>query len=305
VSALGENPFNKEPICRLGCRLLSLIGGEMAKVAQRKSPAKGVSNPLARQKFNSEAQNLLRKIIVLESSDSTANPWIYENDRWKELIFALLTRIAPSLPEVGIRSLIDRMHGAGLLDVKYLARIAALPMKTKLREHQARLIMELLIESAFPEEAAKNGLVAVSEAALGLQSHFDGKVQRYLRSYGEIMLADLKKFFSFSNLSDADVKHSFTYWLQNVLAMPLPLIDESWQISCRHYEIDPIHLIAAADDVGINLAVLDDLLRSYLAKRSVHDARRPAPRLNESQIVGRSGGKPGKGRGKRIAAPPA
>jgi hypothetical protein len=227
------------------------------------------------------AHNLVRKVIVLESDDSYTRPWMFEGDRWKELVFALLARTAPHLAGTDIRNLVERMHALRLLDVADLVSVCEGSNRPDHRHQCARLIVELLVENSFTKEEAERGLLTICEAALGLNKHFNGKIQRYLRSYGELMLRESKKWFSFSALSDDDVGYSLTYWLQNVLSMPLPLVDRSWEIVCSEYEVDTAQLITAADDLGVNLALLDDLLRSHLTRRGAE-----GDQLDDVPVVG-------------------
>jgi hypothetical protein len=244
------------------------------------------------QQASSDAHNLLRKVIVLESHDSYGHLWNFEGDRWKELVFALLVGAAPHLVESDIRNLVERMQALRLLEVADLASICGASNKPSLRHEHARLIVDLLIECAFTKEQAERGLLTICEAAIGLQKHFAGKIQRYLRGYGELMIKESKNVFRFTTLTEAEIRYSLTYWLQNVLSMPLPLFDRSWVAVCSQHGVEPSHLVSAADDFGINLALVDDLLRAYLARREHHDNRTEAvPLVNQRVSDARSGEK--------------
>lgn len=225
---------------------------------------------------DSEAQYLLRKLLTLEGPDlAIGHPWLWEADRWKELVFALLTRVV-SLPENEARALTDNMNDLGLLDVAALASISQDPKAPDLNSPHARHILDELTENGLDPEEAKRALTTICEAALGLQKHFGGKVQAYLRSCGESMLREIGRAFHFSALKDSDVTFAFTYWLQNVLNMPFSLLDSNVLEFCDQYHLTPEQLVAAADDLDLNLAFLDDLIQSYLSRR-VSTEEQPVP----------------------------
>lgn len=214
---------------------------------------------------NEEAQYLLRKLLTEEGPGLALNhPWLWEADRWKELVFALLTRVV-SLPEDRARELTGNLNDLDLLDVAALANIGQDPKAPDLSNPHARHIIEELQEYGFSPEEARRALATICEAAVGLHKNFGGKVQAYLRSYGELMLREINRTFQFSALKDADVAFAFTYWLQNVLNMPLSLLDSNVLAFCEQHQLTPGQLIEAADDLDLNLAFLDDLVQRYLS----------------------------------------
>ena len=215
-----------------------------------------------------EAQYLMRKIVALEAADVAAiHPWLRESDRWNELVLALLTRIS-SMAEPELRALVDAMSGAGLLDIPALAAIPRGPAGPDAQDTHARRVLEFMVEAGIGAEDAQRGLAAICDAAQGMSKHYGGKVQRYLRNYGELMLRDLERVFEFTTLSDADVKQAFIYWLQNVLNMPVSLLDDDVRRFCKEHSLAPEEWVAAADELDINLALVDDLVQRYLARQS-------------------------------------
>jgi hypothetical protein len=58
---------------------------------------------------------LLRKLLTNERlTSTTAHAWISEDDRWGELVFSLLSGVAPNLPERQVRSLIRKLSQSGI-----------------------------------------------------------------------------------------------------------------------------------------------------------------------------------------------
>jgi hypothetical protein len=215
-----------------------------------------------------EVQYLLRRVVVVDGpSIAPSHMWVSERERWKELVFALLTGVT-SLPHSEIRVLADQLDDAGLLDVGMLAKVGEERRRDMAPGAHARGVLDCLREGGLAEEEVSRGLDAMCDAALSLQQRFDGKVQRYLRKYGEQMLREVEDLFEFTTLNADVARSAFTYWLQNVLNMPLPLLDERVRMLCRRLGIEPDELVLAADELGINVAFLDDVLLSYDARRA-------------------------------------
>ncbi len=216
---------------------------------------------------NDKAQYLLRKLLLFGEEATFLHRWIWEADRWKELVFALLTRVT-MLPQDAVRAVTDQLHYMKLLKISTLVNLYKAHGAPDLTDSNARHILELLQEGGFKQAEAERGLTAICEAALGLHDYHASKVQNYLRSYGERMLQELGNTFRFSNLNEAEVNYAFRLWLQNVLNMPLQLQDEQMQKFCKQYELTQLDLLAAADEEDLNIALLDDLVHSYFAKQT-------------------------------------
>jgi hypothetical protein len=200
-----------------------------------------------------EALYRLSKVAVERGSVLLgSHPWAWESARWRELAFALLTQV-DRVPEQQVRRAANQLEALGLLNVHSLARPEA-------SEAQSSRILEILRENGFDEEHAARGLTAIREAAQVIAERFGGRLQRYLRHYGEVMLGEVGGIFSFSSLTEAEAGVAFTYWLQNVLGMPLSLVDENVQRFCERHGLQPTQLLAAADEMGLNLALVDDLV---------------------------------------------
>jgi hypothetical protein len=179
------------------------------------------------------------------------------------------------LAEDEVRDITEDLADLDLIDVTALAEIPAITPNTNIKNDHARHIFNLLLESGFSKEEALRGLNTLREAAIGLETHFNGKIQRYLRHYGELMLKEMPDWFKFSELDDTNARSAFTYWLQNVANMPLSLADENLRSYCEQHELDPEQLFAAADDLDINLAFIDDL--AVLEVASSHEANKSEP----------------------------
>ena len=204
-----------------------------------------------------DAAYRLRKLLATEGAElAQAQPWLWEFDRWKELIFALLAQIS-AIPQTEIRLLVDQMVDLDLLDIHTLSSIDS---DTTAGQH----LTELMLEAGIEEDLAPAALTTLAEAARGLQQAYDGKIQKYLRRYAELMLREISDSFQFTMMKPDDVADAFTYWLQNVAQMPLSLVDESVRSFCSRYGFTPGDLIEGADLIDMNLAVVDDLVQVHV-----------------------------------------
>ena len=70
----------------------------------------------------------------------------------------------------------------------------------------------------------------------------------------------MPEVFNFSGLNKKQANYAFTYWMQNVLNMPVSLSDEAVQNFSKTTGIEPAQLFAAADALDVNVAVIDDLV---------------------------------------------
>lgn len=203
-----------------------------------------------------------------------SHPWGWEGSRWKELAFALLVQVARfheiNLYEQAIREVVERLDDYNLLNVDLLAHVRShRDDPDEVSEKSASRFLKTLREIGFSKDAAETGLATVGEAALGLKELYDGKIQRYLRHYGELMLKEFKKTFEIASIPEAQVADAVTYWLQNAVSLPVSLIDSNVQRFCKERHFGIRDLLTAADHIGLSFSLLDDLVQRD-AVRSAH-----------------------------------
>ena len=214
---------------------------------------------------NFPAHYQIQKLIVTHGAELADNhSWIWEHDRWKELVFCLLTRIS-NKDHDELHLVCDKLFALGLLDIPMLAEI-----EDSKNDHYHVLMTDFFLENGFTKKEAAKAIVTVSEVAKGLKKNFKGRIQEYLRSYGILLLKEVSKKFRITKLNEKEVKFAFTYWLQNVMNLPLSLKDESLTAFSKSVGIELDELIESADDIGINIALLDDLVQMESLKHSQH-----------------------------------
>ena len=213
-----------------------------------------------------EARFALLKTLELEASDLVeAHPWFSEEDRWTELAFSILAA-SVNRPQAVVRDLVGAMASLELLEIDRLASLSN-GEKANLDDPFAHRITDLMEEYGTDPAEARRATTALSEFASGLSNHFEGKAQRYLRRYGELMLDELADWFDFTTLDDAAVGGVFTYWLQNTLGMPLSLVDDDVAAFCKEFGVTPADLLAAADELDMNFALVDDVAQAHMVAR--------------------------------------
>jgi hypothetical protein len=182
---------------------------------------------------------------------SISHRWLNEFDRWKELVFSIFARIS-QVNELRLRDIVDDLASTGLLDIENLANADD-------NSELLRNIGSILMLSGFSKDETVSGVNTVRQVATGLNKHFAGKIQVYLRRYGNQIIDEAHEFFEFRDLDESQYRYILTYWLQNVLDMPLSLEDEFVGLLCDKYHIDPADIFKAADDLDINMAFVDDI----------------------------------------------
>ncbi|MDX6749385.1 hypothetical protein SH611_06165 [Geminicoccaceae bacterium 1502E] len=208
----------------------------------------------------------LQKLIVRYSPLFEQHQWPEESLRWTELAFALATRISPR-PEAEIRRTVEEMDLLGLLEVETLAGLAGPEGGVDFAAGGARRMEEHLLENGLASGEARALILALHELAVALRERFEGRIQLYLRRYGERMLDELAQNFRFSRLSPEQARSAFSYWLQNVLGMPVPLRTPAVQAFCGRLGVTEEELVAAADRLDLNLALADDMIELEEAAR--------------------------------------
>jgi len=209
---------------------------------------------------SSELDFQLRKLLTKYSEVFDSHLWLSEHDRWVELIFCLVSTIS-NQSDPDVRDVIEVLDDLGLLEIEELAQIPATKGGIDLNSAHAKRVIEILNESGFTKAESHKSVLAVYEAAKSLKKNHDGKIQKYLRKYGQKMLDEVTQEFSFSGINADDVRYAFTYWLQNVLNMPISLTDSNINNFCKDKKTNMRDLLDMADQMDINLALLDDLIQ--------------------------------------------
>jgi hypothetical protein len=204
-----------------------------------------------------KAHHLLKKLIyVAGGSVASSHQWLWEGERWKELVFALLAQVS-TVGEDAVREIADELYQLDLLDVETLA---GLRRKGRGDESTAGRIIAIMREGGIGKDEAALGLASICDAASGLVANHSGKIQFYFRAHAQRMVKDAQKVFGLSAMKEHEARMAITYWLQNVLNMPLSLQDKTINTFAGEHGVTGAALYAAADELDLNVALLDDLV---------------------------------------------
>jgi hypothetical protein len=192
------------------------------------------------------------------------NLWPWEFKRWEELVYCLLVEIAgPDMAPEAIRDINQTLANTHLLDIDIIGTLDPVSKPQDANHAVLVTIATILKNSGFSSDEAEIAVQSVCEVATGFLKYYEGKVQNFFRKYGMIMLDDLQQNFSFSKLSDDDIRKVFSIWFQNTLNMPIPTHDHLIEQVCAKIKVEYSDLINAADKLNVNVALLDNVLRAY------------------------------------------
>jgi hypothetical protein len=199
-----------------------------------------------------DIQTELKQLYERHESLLPTYAWASEADRWAELVFCLLSQCSDQDAET-IRGAVAMLEALGLLDVDLLATLAE-------RKPEGTVIAYVLKQHGLEEQEVQCAVATLIRAALAFQRDYEGKVQRYLRRHAERMRDDLVRAFGDAPLNKAQLRQAVSHWLQNVASLPVSLENPSVQAFCKDHGISIEELIRAADDLDLNIALIDDLL---------------------------------------------
>jgi hypothetical protein len=208
-----------------------------------------------------KAEYLLKSLLFDPSISAQLREfaWPSETDRWYELVFALLKHVCDQ-PEEKLRRLVNYLGNLGHLQVGHLARISIVEDMVDPIDEEARKILTILRNKGISDEEAQRALTLLCQMARWLEAAYGGKIQRYLRAYGEAMLEDISQAFSSVGINNDEMCRVFIYWLQSVANMPLSLQSTKVVAFCQKHGITTNDLFQAADILDVNFSVVDDLV---------------------------------------------
>jgi hypothetical protein len=215
----------------------------------------------------SEVEFQLRKLFHTQLENYDVYHWPNEDMRYTELVFSLLSFQNPPFTNV-LREIVSRLYDLGLLDVQSLSTMEFSNDSIDMNNKTSQRISQILTEYGFTFEQTKSCIITLYQLANSLKNNYDGKVQKYFRKYGQLMLDGLEKDFSITNMDKDIIRQALTFWLQNVLNMPISLMNQDLETFCNKIGVTSEELIAEADKLNINVAILDDLIASSPIIRS-------------------------------------
>lgn len=197
--------------------------------------------------------DLLENAVKRHSEHLGSLPWASEADRWDEFVFCLVNSYRPDRSR-DARLITYHLSGLGLTTP------AALQELIDPNSHKAITVRTALSSLGLSEGETRALLKDLAEAADEVQAQHQGHVHRLLEVVGEQLhdrlLAALGKHRGSEQLGRA-----LTHWLQNTMSMPILLDSPELQQFRKAHDADVAQLLAAAERIDLNIALLDDIAR--------------------------------------------
>ena len=190
--------------------------------------------------------------------------WEDESSRWTELVYCIFAELTKHSYR-DARRLANGIADLNLLAVEDLAGIPIMDDGMVNPDNsRIRTITDILKSNGVSEDEINRSLSAICKVAQAIQENYDGKIQKFLRKYGHEIVNDFDSHVSFSEVSKGTQSRILVKWIQNTLAMPLTFSNVYTVRFCERKGANYWELAEAADNIGINAAVLDDLLEVYI-----------------------------------------
>jgi len=187
--------------------------------------------------------------------------WVHETDRWAELIFCLLLQCTRQEAAV-VREAVAILKGLDLLDVGALSVLEDAGGKDK------QVLIYALERYGFSNEEIQNAVLILTGAAQAVKRDYGTKIQRCLRQHANAVRTELAQAFRDVPLAADQMNYALSHWLQNAFGLPVSLQNQAVVEYCKENGILPEDLMAAADEMNLNVALLDDLLEMEQQSKS-------------------------------------
>jgi hypothetical protein len=190
--------------------------------------------------------------------------WEDENSRWNELVYCIFVELTEHSYK-DARFLSDSLSELNLLDVEKLAEVKLMedgmvdPNNTRIQT-----INDILLSNGVNETDIKKSLSAICKVAQAIKENYNGKIQKFLRKYGKEIVNEFDSHVSFSEVDKGTQSRIIVKWIQNTLSMPLAFSNIYTARFCEIEGFNYHELAEAADNIGLNTAVLDDLLEVFV-----------------------------------------
>ncbi|MEA1944501.1 MAG: hypothetical protein U9N07_04090 [Euryarchaeota archaeon] len=190
--------------------------------------------------------------------------WEDESSRWTELVYCIFAELTGHTYR-DARKLANDIADLNLLDVDDLARIPIMDDGMANPDNlRIRTITDILRSNSVSEDDIRKSLSAICKVAQAISENYDGKIQKFLRKYGEEIVNEFDSHVSFSEVSKGTQSRILVKWIQNTLCMPLAFSNVYTVRFCKREDVNYNELAEAADNIGLSGAVLDDLLEVYI-----------------------------------------
>ena len=118
------------------------------------------------------------------------------------------------------------------------------------------------VEKPLSTKEIERILRTMKEVSIILTQDHGGKIQKYLRKKSQKILQETLDNFTLKSLDKDEVRIAFTFWYQNIFGLPITLNDENVKRFIKVRGLDVAKFEEIADKLDINIAIVDDLIKS-------------------------------------------
>jgi len=215
---------------------------------------------------NERVRDLLVDLFEKYESSFGKYQWPWENQRWFELVFCILSTIdedysADSKAALATRVLVD----LGLLDIHSLAESITTDGKSDYSNPYAMHFRSVLERVGFEAKEINQVFTTICETAKTLEQSYKGKIQILLRHHTDQIVNQLSKVLHLSHyLGEKNSRITILRWLQNILNIPILVPSQGLSVLCETTGKKPEDVLAIVDDLDINVALLDEVLNRWV-----------------------------------------
>jgi len=195
----------------------------------------------------------LQDLYFKHSEDLGEYAWLYESDRWLELVFCLINQCVDQNPNV-TREAAEMLQNLNLLESENMIYL------DKTEDERAVTARYIFKAYGFSEKEASQAAGILARIAKTVNSDYRGKIQFYLRKHGAAMREELLKAIGGEFMEEHKLRYALSHWLQNTLSMPISMEHQAVLDFCKANKVSLEDLLGQADDLDLNIALIDDLL---------------------------------------------
>jgi hypothetical protein len=190
------------------------------------------------------------RLQLIQGTNALRLPWADEEARWAELVFCVLFQDHQK-DAAATRYAVGIAQDLGLLD----------PARLKEPSQSERATFEFILSQAgFSTSQIEQAFRSLKLCASAMDG-FAGKPQLLLRRAAEAIRESIVAEFVRAGMLEDGMRAAVGHWLQNTSNLPISIDDHVVASFAEAHGFTVAELIQAADETGVNIAVLDDLIR--------------------------------------------
>ena len=199
----------------------------------------------------------LQDSINIHAFNLPQRAWIYESDRWENLIFSIIRQYCDEDPgRAG--TVVNILRDWNMLDIDTLAAQNQIPLEYN------SAFKKILLGVGFTQDEILEIARVLVKVAVSVKTSYDGKIQLVLRKYGDMIREELLGTFFDNEIDEEKINRGVSLWLQSAFGLPILSEKPAVKEYCNEQGISKEKLLQIADEMDINLGVID-----YFIEKSV------------------------------------